>query len=481
MSGSFYVCKKNMKLFNLHFAAAKSYFLGFATSGVLLFSTFYYLNLKKPDEPAPNFTEIDYVKAEKIPLKPFNPNELDEEGWKNLGFTENKIATILKYKDIVGGNFTSKKQLKKCYAISAEKFSELEPFILLPDNSSSNTYPNSSKYSGGQKNYYFPSNHGSFKKKELKIPGKFNPDHFAAEDFVKMGFTENQANSILKYKSYLGGSFISKEKFKACFIISDENYRKMQPYLLLPEKTPENFENKGNFKSPTLEKPKVQYVNFDPNTTDFEGWKKLGFSEKQAQVIVNYRDRNLRGSFKTLEDIEKCFVISPQKFSEMKSYIILNPDNFKTSSSPKNYASFASEKTANLDQETKTDFSKIDLNKITYKQMMEFGFDGKSAGMMLGYRKKLGGFMNRQQIMDTYDIDKDLAQKLCAVTQLDNSTIQKYTLVDAPEEWLKNHPYFKYSADKIIYFRTSEPNEKKIWKFIKVKPEYEARMKLYLK
>ena len=113
--------------------------------------------------------------------------------------------------------------------------------------------------------------------------------------------------------------------------------------------------------------------------------------------------------------------------------------------------------------------------------MIEFGFDEKSAGMMLGYRKKLGGFMDRKQIVETYDIDKDLAQKLCAVAQLDNSTVPNYTLVDAPEDWLKNHPYFKYSADKIIYIRLSEPNDKKIWKFIKVKPEYEARMKLYLK
>ena len=67
------------------------------------------------------------------------------------------------------------------------------------------------------------------------------------------------------------------------------------------------------------------------------------------------------------------------------------------------------------------------------------------------------------------------------IAKLDNSKVAKYTLVDAPEDWLKTHPYFKYSADKIIYYRISYPDEKKIWKFIKVKPEYEARMKLYLK
>src|SRR5690606_32844172 len=124
--------------------------------------------------------------------------------------------------------------------------------------------------------------------------------------------------------------------------------------------TPEKFENRSTFKSPNFEKPKIQYANFDPNTTDFEGWKKLGFSEKQAMVIINYRDKNLRGSFKTLEEIEKCFVISPEKFSEMKPFIILNPENFKASNSPKNYSGFVSEKTSVADQDVKTDFSKID-------------------------------------------------------------------------------------------------------------------------
>ncbi|WP_228372395.1 hypothetical protein [Chryseobacterium daeguense] len=75
----------------------------------------------------------------------------------------------------------------------------------------------------------------------------------------------------------------------------------------------------------------------------------------------------------------------------------------------------------------------------------------------------------------------ELVKKLLAIAPLNTSNVPKYNLVDAPEEWLKNHPYFKYSADKIIFYRLSEKDEKKIWKLLKVKPEYEARMKLYLK
>ncbi|MGA9212789.1 helix-hairpin-helix domain-containing protein, partial [Kaistella sp.] len=424
--------------------------------------------------------------TKKAHLTEFNPNNLNEEQWMNLGFSKRQVATILKYKSVVGGNFTSKEQLKKCYAISEEKYTELEPYLMLSDNvKKSNLSQNyGSYYKPRTTSYHYTTSSN----KGLSIPGKFNPDSYNTNDFINLGFTEKQANSILKYKNYLGGSFISKEKFKECYIISEENYRKLAPYLLLPERISENRFDKKQLPNYTIssEKPAITYSNFDPNTTNLEGWRNLGFSEKQAYVIINYRDKNLKGGFKSLEDIARCFVISAEKFEQIKPFIILNSEN--TSSKNSDHQPLSSNNSQNQqpsktinNAETKTDFKKTDLNEITFKHLIEFGFDEKSAGMIIGFRKKLGGFVNKQQIIDTYDIDKDLAQKLVAIANLDDSKVAKYTLVDAPEEWLKNHPYFKYSADKIIYYRISYPDEKKIWKFIKVKPEYETRMKMYLK
>lgn len=372
-------------------------------------------------------------------LSDFDPNIMNKEQWQKLGFSEKQTATILKYKDIVGGKFTSKEQLKKCYAISEEKFNELASFISLPEIAEA---AKSKEYN-------------KIGKKGLTIARRFNPDQFSANDWFKIGFSKRQAEAIIKYKNYLGGSFISKEKFKECFIISPENYSKLQPYLLLPEKNPENF---SNFAKRDAVKTKIQYHTFDPNQLDLEGWKTLGFSEKQSITIINYRDRNLRGNFKTPEDLQKCFVISAEKFREMKPYIKFQEK-----------------------QQEKTDFSKTDLNTITFKQLIEFGLDERSAGSIIGFRKKLGGFMNKQQILTTYNIDKDLVQKLISTAPLNNSDVPKYSLVDAPEEWLKNHPYFKYSADKIIFYRISNPDDKKIWKLLKLKPEYEERMRLYIK
>ena len=430
----------------------KNYYQRLAFMGMLLIILFAFQKYTSKDKE--DFSDIKFITSHSVPLNltEFDPNELDQKQWQNLGFNEKQIATILNYKKVVGGKFISKEQLKKCFAISSAKFSELEYYILLPET---NKEAKSSNFKG-------------FEKRSITISGKFNPDHYSVNDWIKMGFSERQAEAILKYKSYLGGSFVSKEKFKECFIISEENFQKINPYLILPEKTPAHFNNYAkNFKS---EKTKIQYRYFDPNTLDLEGWKSLGFSEKQAQTIINFRDRNLKGSFKSLEDIQKCFVISAGKFEEMKPFIKLTSPAIINNND---------QKVETKQQET--DFSKTDLNSITFKQLIEFGFDEKAAGSMIGFRKKLGGFMNKEQILTTYNIDVELVKKLLSTAQLNTSSVPKYTLIEAPEEWLKNHPYFKYSADKIIYYRLSEKDERKIWKLLKVKPEYEARMRLYLK
>lgn len=417
----------------------KNYYRKLAFMVTLLTVLFVYQKYtSREKEP---FPEVTFIADASTPvnLANFDPNTLNKEQWKKLGFSEQQTSTILKYKDIVGGKFTSKEQLRKCYAISDEKFSELASFIMLPEMAEK----------GNSKGF------NTIEKKGIIISGKFNPDLLSVDDWLRMGFSERQAEAIIKYKNYLGGSFISKEKFKECFTISPENYSKLEPYILLPAKTPENFRN---FAKNNPVKSKIQYHTFDPNQLNMNEWKALGFSEKQAATIITYRDRNLQGSFKNPEDLQKCFVISAEKFQEMKPYIKLQEK-----------------------QQEKTDFSKTDLNTITFKQLIEFGLDERSAGSIIGFRNKLGGFINKQQILSTYNIDQDLVQKLISTAPLNTANVPKYKLVDAPEIWLKNHPYFKYSADKIIYYRISNPDDKKIWKLLKLKPEYEEKMKLYIK
>ena len=476
---------------SIQLSAAKNYFLGFATSGIFLVSGLYFFNSGKTPEHSPltfsENSEVENASENKTHLKEFDPNDLNESEWMSLGFSEKQVATILKYKSVVGGSFTSKEQLKKCYSISAEKYSEIEPYLLLPEQANkANSYQN---YSRSSNNNYSPrktSYYSSAPSKGLTIPGKFNPDNYSVNDFINLGFTEKQATSILKYKGYLGGSFISKEKFKECYMISDENYRKLAPYLLLPDTASASTSERKSFADNKQSSPKaaIKIEPFDPNTTNFEGWKALGFSDKQAQVIINYRDRNLKGSFKSLDDIERCFVISAEKFAQLKPYIVLNSENMTSKKVESNFDNSATQSTTSKtinSAESKSDFRKTNLNEITFKQLIEFGFDEKSAASYIGFRNKLGGFVNTKQIIETYNIDKDLAEKLISIAPLLVNNVVKYSFMDAPEAWLKGHPYFKYYAEKIIYYRITYSNENKFFRTMNIKPEAEQKMRMYLK
>lgn len=432
---------------NLSYKMRKTQIIGLMVLGVfiLLVQLGFYFYKTNNTEQSP---EIELLGDSALPkaggteLSPFNPNDLDEEGWQRLGFSEKQVKTILKYKDIVGGRFVSKEQLSKCYVISKEKYETLKNFIILPET-----------YSENRKPQYSHSRHS------LYIKGKFNPDQYTQAQWQALGFSERQAQAIMKYKNYLGGSFLSKEKFAECFVISPENYRQLAPYLILPEKVEKDWSNADFDKTKRQKINLVSYTKFNPNSYSKEDWERIGFSEKQAQAIINYRDKKLGGRFSSLGDLKNCFVISEQKYQEMAPYIVIPKEAEKP----------------------KIDFSKLELNSITYEQLLAFGFSPKEAKGFVSFREALGGFQDKNQILEVYGIDQNLASKLMGIAQFDNSKVKKYKLVEAPENWLKQHPYFKYYSDKILYFRMNYRSTDKILKKANARDFDLPKMKLYLR
>ena len=100
-----------------------------------------------------NLSEIELIKPQKttISLSDFDPNDLNEKQWLQLGFTQKQIKTILKYKEIVGGSFNSKEQFKKCYAVSEEKYNKLEPYLLLPETAFNKDFNTNYNYKNKEK------------------------------------------------------------------------------------------------------------------------------------------------------------------------------------------------------------------------------------------------------------------------------------------------------------------------------------------
>lgn len=61
--------------------------------------------------------------------------------------------------------------------------------------------------------------------------------------------------------------------------------------------------------------------DFEPNQLTKQGWIDLGFSQKQADVIISFKLKN--NGFKFKEDLQKVYVISPEKYAELEPHILL--------------------------------------------------------------------------------------------------------------------------------------------------------------
>ena len=252
------------------------------------------------------------IKREKLDsLKNFDPNKLPLQGWEKLGFTPKQAEVIMKYKQMLGGKFESKEQIKKCFVVSEEIYALLSPYILLPEKSKKDF--KSEKYQISKTIQY----------------SKFNPNNFTEKDWVKIGFTRKQAEVILKYKQIVGGEFTSKEQLQKCFVISDEKFEQMNNYILLPEKekkvdkeiviAKEFYKEKKQIDT----EPEILEIKekFNPNDLDLNGWMKLGFTNKQAQTILNFK-RSLGGKFKDTKALSRSYVISAEKFKELEPYLL---------------------------------------------------------------------------------------------------------------------------------------------------------------
>ncbi len=169
--------------------------------------------------------DIENSNNQKIHLENFDPNEYTALDWQNLGFSEKQVSTIMKYKYSLGGYFSSKEEIKNCFVITEKKFEEIEPYIV---------FGNLNSYVSNSKSNY--ANSFSTKSKPKIYYEKFNPNDYSQKDWERIGYSEKQAINILKYKKMLGGKFTTLEQIRKCYMISEEKFEEMKPYIILPEK-----------------------------------------------------------------------------------------------------------------------------------------------------------------------------------------------------------------------------------------------------
>lgn len=176
-----------------------------------------------------------------------------------------------------------------------------------------------------------------------------------------------------------------------------------------------------------LPRKKVESFRFNPNTVSAEELCRLGFSSKQAQSIVNYRDKG--GRFRRKSDFAKSYVVSDSVYRRLEPYI---------------------------------DIPLLDLNLADSADFDALpGIGGWFASKMVEYRKSLGGYSYKEQLMDIWKFDQQKYAALEDLVTVNPDTATPYPLWTLPVDSLRRHPYIRNyeTARAIVVFRENTPPE----------------------
>lgn len=171
---------------------------------------------------------------------------------------------------------------------------------------------------------------------------------------------------------------------------------------------------------------RVETFRFNPNTATVEDLMRLGFSEKQARSIDNYRQKG--GRYRRREDFARSYVVADSVYERLENYI---------------------------------DIPKLDINSADSAAFDALpGIGPYYAAKMVEYRKKLKGYSYPEQLLDLYNFDRE---KYDAISDLVfASRPEPYPLWSLPADSLKLHPYIGKIAvaRSIVFYRThNSPGE----------------------
>ena len=210
-----------------------------------------------------------------------------------------------------------------------------------------------------------------------------------------------------------------------------------------------------------VEKKKIKYYYFDPNKIGKQEWINFGFSDKQAQSILNFK-RSIKG-FKTTDDLSMCYVIDSNKMNELKPYIKIDTTIFQTESS--NDSFLIKSDSANKSNENYIENGVlVELNQADSVQLLSIrGIGPYFSNKIITYRKQLGGYYKKEQLLEIWNFDSTRYQMIYDQILIEPNSIVKLNINQAEIDVLKFHPYIRWSlANAIVKYRIQHGNYKSV-------------------
>jgi len=156
--------------------------------------------------------------------------------------------------------------------------------------------------------------------KATLTPFPFNPNNLPVDQWLAMGFSQKQVQSIKKYEQK-GGRFYTKADVKKLWAISPEEYSIIAPFIQLPD----TLSGKQYFNNKQKEEKTYQIVEL--NAADTSALKTLpGIGSMFARRIYNYKTS--LGGFHTKYQLLEIKDLDSAKFSLFFAFVIISSLSF---------------------------------------------------------------------------------------------------------------------------------------------------------
>ncbi|WP_299356043.1 helix-hairpin-helix domain-containing protein [Mucilaginibacter sp.] len=181
---------------------------------------------------------------------------------------------------------------------------------------------------------------------------------------------------------------------------------------------------------------------FNPNNLPAEQWKQLGMSERQISIIKHYEAKG--GHFNKKEDVEKIYGITADDYKRIVPYINIPDEGY----------------TANkLTVGEVVDLNTADSTKLTRIH----GIGPAFAARIVEYRKRLGGFLNKEQLKEVYGIDSIKYAEIQNQVNINTIHISKININAVDFEGLRKFPYLtNKQTNAVIQYRLQHGNYQSI-------------------
>ena len=290
----------------------------------------------------------------------------------------------------------------------------------------------------------------------------FDPNTVREDELIRLGFTSRQAAGILHYRE-AGAVFRRAEDFSRCYTVSDEMYRRLEPYIEIgapyrdkrtefrsrPEKRGKGLPARGvsvpfavrsdsaelspeaGSAADVSERPGKDSLAsdslfaFDPNTVREDELIRLGFTPRQAAGILHYREAG--AVFRRAEE----------------SYIRIGAD-VRSRNAGVGRSSFRPEEAAPLELNSADSAALVALR----------GIGPLTAGPIEHKRKGLGGYASVEQLQEIEGMTDRNYRLIEQQIFVDSSKIKKIDINFALPNRMKGHPYIGDKLlDRILKYR----------------------------